>query len=287
MGNTGAVQRAGMLAKAIGSILAVATMAALLGSSTPALGVLVENIVGGVTNVVFYDYFEGSAAGYAPTNPVVGSYQHIGPYTIAGGTYYIVTTNASPGPADFGTKYLELSRQPLLSYDYGSPSLACQLTSTINSGTLRATLYTYIPNGAADFVPIYTVSQYATGVAGYPYELMEVSAAGGNVAYYNGAWNNTTVAVQYGVWQKWQIDYTILPGANDDYYTVTVGGVTTPTINAGGGQNIADAPINFFYLSEGALNSIYYVDGVPEPSTIGLMAVGFLGLFRLRLTKSR
>ena len=64
-------------------------------------------------------------------------------------------------------------------------------------------------------------------------------------------------------------------------------GVTSAVINRSQAHNSTDSALSFLAFSGGADNATYYVDGIPEPSVIGLAAIGLIGLFRLRLAKRR
>jgi len=74
-------------------------------------------------------------------------------------------------------------------------------------------------------------------------------------------------------------------GVFNDFVTFTLNGISSAAINAGGYANVAD-PANLRYMDfrTGANNSVFFLDA-PEPSVIGLMAVGFLSLFARKIRR--
>ena len=261
-----------------GSLCVLATMAAFLGSPTPGSAVKVEHILGGVTNVVFFDNFENDIIGNSPFFPQVGSWVQ------PGGGFDPVITNAFPGPADAGTRYLQLTR-----LTGNAPNDGAQFTSSINSGVLSATFYVFLTNGSPDFTM--EVGLSTTGAAaGYPNDRAYLVNQGGFASYLNPAatgYISTGVPIQFDKWQAWKINYSFNPGVNDDSFTVSVDGITSAVITRSQAHNATDSALSFLGFSGGANNTTWYVDGVPEPGTIGLVALGLFTLLRVRFAKRR
>ena len=212
-----------------------------------------------------------------PADPVA----NVGSYFIAqpGGSALQVTnatTSPDPGPAE-GINYLRDFRN----FDDGSNNQGFGLVPTAAQTTagqkIQMSMMVNVgANSAAFFGPSVT-SPNGTLAGAFAYIIASSSAAGGTgfVRNYDGASSvNTSVPFVEGVWQRWDLVFTV--GSN--LYDLTVAGNSqTGIVGFGTGGNFAG--IEFFNGSGSNGGGSFYLDAVPEPTSLTLLMLGGIGLF--------
>ena len=222
---------------------------------------------------VFFDTFEGYTPGSQPA--------------WSSSTATTLVTNAPvPGPAE-GAQYLGLDRpvgpafqQTVAQVDFGA----------VSSGALTASFRVFIPATAPnDVLQMSLTPNSPPGNADIFGAPVWLTTSGNDVHTYTGppAQTDTLTGVTFvkGAWQTWKVIYTFNPSTNDDTFTVSVDGMTSAPINAGGYSNVGD-PANLRYLNfrVGDVGT-FYLDAVPEPGSVaivGLAAAVAAGGRRLR-----
>ena len=259
-------------------------MVALLGVASPsARATLIQLINGSVTNVVFSDNFEGGTLGAGPNGGAPGSWSGL-----SGG--FVAVSNAAPFAAQ-GTKYLAISRNT----GVGTPGPSAGFAGVVNatSGIIEARFSFYLPSSAINSTAEIGLSSVA-GAAGYNGSLawLEIPDTSGHLSWNDSVLthpitNASGTAVMDPLrdrWQTWTLDYNIVNGANNDFYTITVDGITSvhiPATSAGNGTHDGANTSLAFLIFRGGNTGDFFVDAiVPEPSTIVLMLAGALTLWR-------
>lgn len=212
------------------------------------------------TAAVFEDDFEADTLNVAPNNPAIGSWA-----TEAYGNSQIVVTDAAvPGSIE-GDKYLKL-------YDDGTCNTHAKFTDqTITAGTLRIEYMSYIPED--DSSAVFALTQDTSGIGLNGALFWVVASSGNTVGSYDGSTvNDTGVDWIIGAWQKWVFDVNLDTGK----FTVSVGGSTSSELDLWRPDNIAK---NFVFRG-GKSGETFYVDAIPEPATISILALAGLGILR-------
>ena len=257
----------------------IATLAAigllLLTAAPPvAQAVMVKNDL----TTVFLDTFEDDTVGGQPTTSV-------GTWANTNGNS-TVQNAAVPGASE-GSQYLRLIRPSgvVTISDFG----------TVSSGTVTASFRAFIPVGSLDYVMQMSLTKNLdASFADVNAAPVWITVQGNNVNTYvapggDAAETSTGVTFLKGVWQTWKVVYTLNPSTtNDDTFTVSVDGMTSAPINAGGYGNVLD-PSSLRYLDfRVGDNGTFYLDAVPEPGSLAILGlVAAVGAGGRRLRRSR
>ena len=258
----------------INAIVTLASCVVPLATAAPvAQAVLIES----GTTTLFEDNFESVSPGSPPAWSS----------TTATTT---VQNAAVPGPAE-GAQYLRLDRpstdslyqQTVAQVDFGA----------VSSGTLTASFRVFVPAAAPnDVVQISLTPNSPPGNADIFAAPVWLTTSGNDVHTYTGppAQTDTLTGVTFvkGAWQIWKVIYTFNPSTNDDTFTVSVDGMTSAPINAGGFSNVGD-PLNLRYLNfrVGDVGT-FYLDAVPEPGSLAIFGLTLaVGAGGRRLRRSR
>ena len=96
------------------------------------------------------------------------------------------------------------------------------------------------------------------------------------IQYYSGGYHSTGIQYVAGEWKKLELDWVI----GESTYSLTYNGQTKTNIPV----RDASGSINGIMVADSWGSPGSYVDAVPvpEPATIGLLAMGALGFIRRR-----
>lgn len=248
-----------------------AITAAMVGIMlSPALGTqILKN-----STVLVSDNFNTTAGGgndTLGTNPVadVGAWISDPGDTTSGDK---VTNAAVPG-AQEGDAYLKLLHDGIggaqLKANFGP------ITTIGDTFTWRSRVY-FTGGGHDDD---YQLSVRTTGTGSFPADFVFLTTIrGGVVNAYNGsAYVPTSTTILTNQWSTWEISYT--RGASTFSWLVNgVGDTAAPTLPGASGRDIGFT--NLFGNNSSSLDGGFpvYLDAVPEPGSIVLLAMGGFGL---------
>jgi hypothetical protein len=238
-------------------------------------------------NVAFYDNFEDEAIGSeplpndSPPGSTPGawdgttSYSHVHNATSQyldplqpdhdAITPGIQTTTDGPTAAYEGSQFLRLLRPGSGGATVGA-NFGSVATPGSGSTTISAKFAMFVPVSAGDLAAQFALSSTPDyfGSPAYIY----VDDDGG--IYYHNSVNfvqilkpdSTPMTYTQGVWQVWNLTYSLNAGAGNDTYTVTIDGVTSaPTTAVYNANGTFDTnSLKYLVFSDGANQSTFYVD---------------------------
>ena len=242
-----------------------------IGLVEDAHAILIQNTT--TATQLFSDDFEGGTPGSAPNGGAPGSWQNIQTNGNAASVFE-VTDAGSPGPANAsGSNYLEVSQTS------GSAPFTrgeAHLTATQNSGTMHLQFMLYIPTSSPGSAPgIRWFDSAGTTQQVNVFEeagvLKYVTNNFSNFEPFKDGSNND-LPIARDVWQRIDIFHTL--GTSVVTAQVDGGPVGTGATQTGANSTNVD----YIMFAIGNPGGQYFLDAVPEPSSLLLLSVGLVGL---------
>ena len=240
---------------------------------------------------IFSDGFEGVSTGGFPD---ASKWEIL--YEIYGGSLEVVDGSGAGDPAPFeGSQYVKLQGDDAAA---DGPYLTMEADlGSLTTGTIHAEWMVYIPSNS-------NPGGSAGGLRTSPSREPRVSQFWNldSIGQVQGQWNdlgsadysrrdppNTTdIPYTADTWQKWEIDFDLgtADDGSDDRYVVTVDGISSGTLTTWREHSDVGS-INFGLRYGNGDGDIFYVDAVPEPSTILILSSGILALIAYVLPRRR
>lgn len=238
---------------------------ALVSATAMAYGETAEavTITNTTTNTVVFDSigFENDTPGTASSTASPGFWSN------GAATHDFVVTGGAPGAFE-GANYMSTTRDFL---GAGNVRAFVSPAESTPGDSIHAEWMMYITHPPLSDIGFFFTNPANTNIG-------QVRIGGNGQGTIQDSWSGaiTAGAYQTGVWQKWELDYTI-GNAN---WTVTVDGGTPISFIVPGGAANATGFEHLSFFHNG--NQTYYLDSVPEPATAGVLGICGLGMLARR-----